>query len=106
VSLGILASTFATTIMQVNAFTLMGGLLLACVGGALAPVAALPGWLRAVAPVSPVYWALAGMRGVVDAGFGLGQVLVPLAVLAGFTALAVLLALGRYRHDEEKVFYV
>jgi ABC-2 type transport system permease protein len=105
VSFGMLAATLATTIMQVNTFTLLGGLLLACIGGALTPVAALPAWLRAIAPVSPVYWALAGIRGVIDAGFGIGQVAVPLAVLAGMSVLAILLVLGRYRHDEEKVFY-
>jgi ABC-2 type transport system permease protein len=34
-------------------------------GGALAPVALMPGWIQAIAPFSPVYWALSMMQAAV-----------------------------------------
>jgi ABC-2 type transport system permease protein len=40
----------------------IGGILLSAMGGALVPLAELPGWARAMAPASPGYWAMAAMR--------------------------------------------
>jgi ABC-2 type transport system permease protein len=47
---------------QLSAACDVGGLLLAGLGGALAPLSAMPGWARAVAPVSPGYWAMGGLH--------------------------------------------
>ncbi|MBX6382738.1 MAG: ABC transporter permease [Microbispora sp.] len=40
----------------------IGGMLFSSLGGALVPFAALPHWVAAVAPVSPGYWAVHGLR--------------------------------------------
>ena len=40
----------------------IGGVVLASLGGALVPLATLPGWARHVAPVSPGYWAMSALR--------------------------------------------
>jgi ABC-2 type transport system permease protein len=40
----------------------IGGILFSALGGALIPPAELPGWARAIAPVSPGYWAMGALR--------------------------------------------
>ena len=40
----------------------MGGVLLAALGGAMVPLASLPGWAQAIAPASPGYWAMSALR--------------------------------------------
>lgn len=58
-------------------------------GGALAPVALMPGWVQSVAPFSPVHWALALLRAAVrgDLAGTVGPALVCLAI--GLVAGAV-----------------
>ena len=56
--LGTGASTLARTPAQLSAAGDIFALLTAVLGGAIVPVAVLPGWLRHVAPASPGYWAL------------------------------------------------
>ena len=105
VSLGLLITAYATSIQQVIAFTNLGGLLLAGFGGALGPLTVMPDWIQRVSPVSPVYWALKGLRGVIALGWDIEQVAQPLAILCGFCAIAILLTFRRYRHDESKRFF-
>ena len=57
--LGFGASTLARSPAQLSAAGDIFALLTTVIGGALVPVALLPGWLRAIAPASPGYWALA-----------------------------------------------
>jgi ABC-2 type transport system permease protein len=40
----------------------IGGVLLSALGGAMVPLASLPAWARAIAPVSPGYWAMSALR--------------------------------------------
>jgi len=40
----------------------IGGILFSALGGALIPSGELPGWARAIAPVSPGYWAMGALR--------------------------------------------
>jgi len=64
----------------------IGGILFSALGGALIPRAELPGWARAIAPVSPGYWAMGALRSALN-----GQVTATLrdtCTLAG-VALAV-----------------
>jgi ABC-2 type transport system permease protein len=75
---------------ELSAVTDIGGLFLTVVGGAMVPLALMPGWLRAVAPVSPGYWALTGLRAALtdDAAATLRSVAVLLAVAAVSAAFA------------------
>lgn len=68
----------------------IGALFLTTLGGALVPLSTLPGWVRAVSPASPGYWAAqslrhaaAGQAGPTFAGVGV----LP-AVAAGSGAVA------------------
>src|SRR3984957_18948552 len=60
--LGIGASTLAGSPAQLSAAGDVFALLTTVLGGALVPVALLPGWVRSVAPASPGYWALDAYR--------------------------------------------
>ncbi|MFC1441110.1 ABC transporter permease [Streptacidiphilus sp. N1-10] len=68
----------------------IGGMLLSSLGGALVPLAALPHWVRAVAPASPGYWASAALRAALSGeGARTAQCCaVLLAFALGFGALA------------------
>jgi ABC-2 type transport system permease protein len=60
--LGSGASTLARTPAQLSAAGDIFALLTTVLGGAIVPVALLPGWLRPIAPASPGYWALDAYR--------------------------------------------
>lgn len=104
VCLGLLLLAVARSIMQLNAASNLGTLLFAGLGGALAPVSALPGWAQSVAPATPSYWAMRGFRTVIDGG-GVGDIGLPLLVLMLFASGFAVLAALRFRFDEEKVSF-
>jgi len=90
--LGFGASTLARSPAQLSAAGDIFALLTTVIGGALVPVALLPGWLRAIAPASPGYWALSAYHAALAGSFAqLGR---PLEMLAVFASIgAVLTAL-------------
>jgi ABC-2 type transport system permease protein len=71
----------------------IGGLLLSSLGGALVPVAAMPGWIAAIAPISPGYWAVSALRAAVDGHAS--QAPAGSAVLTGFAIAAALVTAWR-----------
>lgn len=75
---------------ELSAVTDLGGLFLTVLGGAMVPLALMPGWLRTLAPISPGYWALTGLHSAMagDVGATLRAVLVLTAVACGFGAIA------------------
>lgn len=104
VALSMLCVAFFTTINQLSAATNVGAMVLGGLGGALAPVSALPGWAQTIAPGSPAYWALDGFRAVILDGGGLASVVLPVAVLLGASGLAAGVAASRFRFADEKVW--
>jgi ABC-2 type transport system permease protein len=60
----------------------VGSVLLTSLAGAIVPLSTMPGWARAIAPVSPGYWAMRAIGGGIhgDPGTTLGAVAVLLAV--------------------------
>lgn len=105
VAIGLLLTAFCRTINQVNAIGTLAGMLLVGLGGALAPVSSLPSPVQAMAHLSPSYWALRGLRAVIQGGAGLGAVATDVAVLTGFSVAVTALAVWRLRFDEAKAFY-
>jgi ABC-2 type transport system permease protein len=69
----------------------IGGVLLSALGGAVAPLASLPGWARAIAPASPGYWAMSALRaallGQATATFRAAGVLLAIAAVMGTLAV-------------------
>lgn len=94
---GAALATLARSTAELSAATDIGATTLTCLGGALVPLDVLPGWTRAIAPASPGYWAMRGLRAAFagDTGTVLGSLapLVAVAIGAGAFA-AVRLARG------------
>jgi ABC-2 type transport system permease protein len=105
VSIGLALLAVCRSVMQLNALSNLGAMVLAGVGGALAPATALPGWARAMSPAVPSYWAMRGFRSVILDRGGIGDVLLPMVVLLGFAFVSVLIAARRFRFDEAKTFF-
>lgn len=78
------------------------GFLLAGVGGALAPTSAMPGWVQTIAPFTPVYWTLRGMRDITLNGAGIAGVGMPLLVMGCCTAIFATIAVFRFRPSDTK----
>ncbi|MEO3786697.1 ABC transporter permease [Actinocorallia sp. B10E7] len=79
--------------MQVPQFNNLLALLGGAVAGALVPVALMPGWVQAVAPVFPQYWALDLIKGATSRDAPASALLLDLAVLCVF--IVVFAVIGR-----------
>jgi ABC-2 type transport system permease protein len=105
VSLIMLVSSTLRTVNQVNAFQNVGAMAFAGLGGALVPVAQLPGWAQAIGPITPAYWAMKGHRSVFLEAGSLADVALPVSVLMIAAAVLMGLATFRFRVDETKQFF-
>jgi ABC-2 type transport system permease protein len=92
VALGVLARSFA----ELSAAYDIGGMILSSLGGALVPLAAMPGWVRHVAPVSPGYWVAAALRAALR-GDSAGTLSASAALLGFALALGLVAALRARR---------
>ncbi|MCL2550819.1 MAG: ABC transporter permease [Actinomycetia bacterium] len=88
--LGTAAGVLVRSYGQLTAAFDIGALFLTTLGGALVPLDMLPGWLRAVSPASPGYWAAQTLRHAAagDTGPTLRGAAVLLAVGAACGAVA------------------
>jgi ABC-2 type transport system permease protein len=102
VLLGVGVTAVCTTAQQASAFAFLGMVLFGAIGGAFVPFNLLPGWARTIAPVTPTYWMMRGLRSVILDGRGTGGVLLSVAVLSGMTVLFALVAARRLRFDDRK----
>lgn len=91
------------SVLQLNAVTNLGAMLLAGIGGAVTPVFLLPAWAQRIAPATPTYWAMRGFRSVVIDGGGLRSVALPIGVLVVFTAGFTVVAAIRFGVEESKL---
>jgi ABC-2 type transport system permease protein len=104
VGLGLMLLALCRTVMQLNTLSNLGAMLLGGLGGAIAPVSALPGWARAAAPATPSYWAMRGFRSaILDPAAGVADVALPVAVLALFTGGFLAVAAWRFRFADTKI---
>ncbi|MGB4778066.1 ABC transporter permease [Microbacterium sp.] len=78
------------------------GMLMAGLGGALAPVSGFPDWARAAAHVSPAYWALDAVQRISLETAGVAEVLPAIGVLVVFAIGFATVAAVRFRADSEK----
>lgn len=103
IALGFMLLSVCRSVIQLNAISNAGAMLLGGLGGAITPVELLPGWAQAIAPAVPTYWAMEGFRAVTMEGGGLGDVARPVAVLLGFTVAFLAVAVKRFQVEETKV---
>jgi ABC-2 type transport system permease protein len=74
--------------------------LLLVVSGVYYPVAIMPGWMQAIATISPATYALHGMRASVLDGAGVGEVWGDLWPLLALGAIAIPVGLAVFRAGE------
>ncbi|MEE9415339.1 MAG: ABC transporter permease [Acidimicrobiales bacterium] len=99
-----LTATFRT-INQVQAFVNLGAMVMGGLGGAIVPVEQLPGWARAISPLTPTYWAMEGHRAVFLESGGLADVAPSVGILFGAAVVLAGLTIKRFRIDETKEFF-
>jgi ABC-2 type transport system permease protein len=104
VAVSMLFTALLKTANQLMAVVNMAAMVLAGIGGALAPVDVLPEWARTIAPASPAYWMLKGFRSVVLEGGDLGSTFVPAAMTLAFAAGAATIAIWKFRVTDEKAW--
>jgi ABC-2 type transport system permease protein len=99
VALAIALTSLCRTVSQLNAAAMLGTMAIAGAGGAIAQFAALPGWVQAIAPASPVYWVIDAYRSVLSGEQGFGRAM---AMLIGFAALFTAITLWKFRAEKPK----
>lgn len=102
---GIWLVALCRSVMQMNAFSNIGTLALAGLGGALTPLASLPDWARTLSPITPSYWAMSGFTQVIVDGGSATDVLRHVAVLLAFAAFFAMVAARRFRFEEAKTHW-
>lgn len=98
----LMAVALFATLDQAMVVGSLGGMVMAGLGGALAPATSLPVWAQDVAHVMPTYWALDGIHRVTLDGAGLGDVLRALGAMAAFALVCGLVAAWRFNPTETK----
>ena len=106
VLLGVAVTAVCHSAQQANAFSYAGLVLFGAIGGALVPLTVLPQWARTIAPITPTYWAMRGVRSVILDGQGLGAMAAPIAALAAMSAGFAVVALRKLRFDAAKDVFV
>lgn len=103
VALGFMLLALCRSILQLNAATNLGAMLLSGIGGAVTPVYLLPVWAQRIAPATPTYWAMRGFRSVIIDGAGFAAIILPLGMLVGFTIVFAVFAALRFGVEEAKL---
>lgn len=99
---GLMTVAVFRTLDQAMVVGSLVGMLMAGLGGALAPVSSLPSWAQGLAHAMPTYWGMNGLSDVTLRGAGLADVAGPLAVLFGSAAACAVVAAWRFRPSEAK----
>ena len=103
VAFGIMLVAVFATMDQALVIGNLGGMVMAGLGGALAPASTLPSWAQAAAHATPAYWALRALHDITLEGAGLARVVPAMLVLAGFGVVFALVAALRFRAADTKV---
>ncbi len=99
---GAALSTVVRSHGELSAVTDLGGLFLTVLGGAIVPLALMPPWLHDLAPASPGYWALTGLRAALSGDTTatlrcVGVLAAVAAALSGFAGWRIARGWGRNR---------
>lgn len=82
---------------QAGSLGVFFGLGMAALGGAMVPLEVFPDTMRRIAHVTPHAWALEGFGELIARGGGLGDIVTQMAVLAGYAAVLLALAIRLFR---------
>jgi ABC-2 type transport system permease protein len=94
--LGLLISTVAETQQQAMFVTFFLMMVYLLMSGLFTPITSMPEWIRWAAELNPVKHFVLVMRAVLVKGAGPAEIAAPVAALAGFAALFLLLAVRQH----------
>ncbi|GAB3897568.1 ABC transporter permease [Kibdelosporangium lantanae] len=103
VSFGAMLVAVFSTMDQALTIGSVAGMIMAGIGGALAPSSTLPVWTQDIAHFVPPYWALEALRKVTLENGGLADVKTHILYLLGFAVLFAVVAALRFRTSDAKV---
>ncbi len=98
---GLLIAALGRTPQAARGVSVFAVLIMVMVGGAWVPSFVFPAWLQRVALVVPARWAVDGLDAMTWRGLGLSSAVAPVLVLLGFAGLFGLLAVARFRWNED-----
>ena len=102
---GMAITAISRSMQQLNAIGSVGAFGMAMLGGAWVPVALMPGWAQAIAPIMPTYWAMQGFKSVILEGGGVSDIMQPLLVMVAFGVVFALVAAAKFRLEDTKAYY-
>lgn len=97
VAFGVAIVGLCSNLLQVTAMSNLAAPVLSALGGALVPVYQLPAWAQLVAPLSPAYWAMEGMRCGMAGGCSAPEVTTAVLALWLITAAALVVVAITFR---------
>jgi ABC-2 type transport system permease protein len=92
-----LVATIVSNEHQLSAVGPALGMVLGLIGGTMVPIDVFPPIMRTLSQVTPHAWAMDAFHRLVLEGGGIGRVLPDVAVLLGFAAVLLTLAVVRFR---------
>lgn len=99
-SFGLLVAALGRTPEATRGLAILATLLMVMLGGAWVPAFIFPEWLQTVSLAVPTRWAVDALDAMTWRGLGFSEALLPSAVMLGFTAAFMALALWRFRWEE------
>ena len=98
-SLGMFIAALVRTPAQINGMSTLVVLSIAALGGAWWPLDIVPSWMQTLGRFSPISWAMDGFHDVITRGLGITAVLPEVGMLLIFTAVFLLIGIGRFRYE-------
>ncbi|RDI65534.1 ABC transporter permease [Nocardia pseudobrasiliensis] len=92
IALGLVLTSLTRNVSAMQNLCQLVVLGMGAVGGAIVPVRLMPAWDRPLAPLTPQYWAVDGMRRVLTEHGGLASIAQNLAVLIGWACVLSIIA--------------
>lgn len=103
IAFGVMLVALFRTMDQAMVVSNLGGMVMAGLGGALAPVSSFPEWARHLSHFSPAYWVLDALQRLTLDHAALGDVVPALVVMAAVAAGFALVGALCFRGDTVKV---
>jgi len=99
-SFGLLVAALGGTPEATRGLAILTTLLMVMLGGAWVPAFIFPEWLQTVSLAVPTRWAVDALDAMTWRGQGFAEALLPTAVMLGFTAVFMAVAVWRFRWEE------
>ena len=100
-SFGLLIAAYGRTPEAARGIAVFATLIMVMLGGAWVPSFMFPEWVQKVTVAIPTRWAIDGLDAMTWRGQGLDAAGVPMAALLGFALLFAVLAITKFKRDQQ-----